>query len=493
MKKINSDSEAIIDAARSNLLSYACMMNPGYRPVPHLAQIASIMHRVERGELKRVIITIPPRHGKSMLCSEFFPAWYLGRNPEKYIITASYGQDLSDDFGRKVRNQMQDPIYQYLFPRTRLAGDSQSASRFNTTAGGVYRSVGSDGVITGRGAHLFLIDDPTKNRDDAESPTMRRKLRDWYSSTAYTRLMPNGAIVLIMQRWNSADIVGWLLDEHSHENWHVVNMPVVDDDFAKALWADQYPIDVLKLIKKTVGPYNWASQYMQQPIQKETASFAIEQITGYDKLPEMRMVLTACDPAISKSTKACNTAFCTLGIAEDGHIYDLETIAGKWSFFEILTQAKNVLSRHKSSYLGVESVGFQKALSEACAKYFKNVYVIDLKADSDKFRRAESVSHIIERGLFHTNDRELLNEMKNFDPTIVGDAKKDRVDALVHALHMLQKYAPSSFEPSKKDMYAGMSQSQIVVAKLKERRYAEMELEKNGLGFDAEYDGAGFY
>lgn len=435
------DKASVIEPARSSLLSYCAAMNQNYEAPRHLVDLARILRRVESGELKRVIVTIAPRHGKSMQVSQYFPAWYLGRNPSRYLIASSYGQDLSDDFGRKVRDQLEDPLFTQIFPECKISPQSHAANRFQTVSGGTYFAVGAGGPITGRGADLFLIDDPTKNREEAESPTMRHKMREWYKSVAYTRLMPGGAICVVMQRWNKEDLAGYLLKEHAHENWTVYEFPAIND-VGEALWPEAYPVAVLEKIKKTAGPYNWASQYQQRPIDSETRVLNVDKITGYDHLPKLLMVLTSCDPAISKSTKACNTAFSTLGYGDDGHIYDLETVAGHWSFFETLEEAKMILQRQRSQYLGVESNQYQQALAEACQRYFPLVQVVNLKAFKDKFTRAKSVSHIIDQGLFHTNNRELLDEIRNFDPLITGEAKKDRVDAVVHGLHMLQQYAP---------------------------------------------------
>lgn len=431
---------AILQTARDNLLAYSCLVNQSYKLPVHLVKVAKVLQKIERGELKRVIITIPPRHGKSMLCSQYFPAWFIGRNPDKYIITTSYGQDLSNDFGRKVRNQIKDPIFQKIFPGSDLTGDSQAVDKFETTRGGTYIASGINGSITGRGAHLFLVDDPIKNKEEADSETMRRKLEDSYSTVAHSRLMPGGAILVIMARWRQDDLVGHLLKEHAHENWTVINLKAIGDD-GKALWPEAYPLEVLEKIRLSQRR-NWHALYQQSPLPSEGRALKLESITGYDSLPEISMVLTACDPAISKDSNACNTAFCTIGVGANGHIYDLETIAGKYGFYETLDMASNILSRHHSSFLGVESNQYQAALVEACSRHFPLVSVVDIKAIKDKYLRAESVSHIIEKGLFHTNNRELLDEIGNFDPLATGDSKKDRVDALVHALHMAQKYAP---------------------------------------------------
>jgi predicted phage terminase large subunit-like protein len=200
------------DFAFSRLISYAAYQWPDYRCAPHHRLIARKLEAVERGEISRLMISMPPRHGKSMLASEFFPAWYIGRNPDHYVVTATYAQDLADDFGRKVKNQIEDPSFAGIFPGVRLAGDSKSAKRFHVEQdgevseggfehrlqqSGAFYAVGVGGPLTGRGAHLLLIDDPVKNREDADSEVIRKKTKDWYTSTAYTRLMPGGRIVLI--------------------------------------------------------------------------------------------------------------------------------------------------------------------------------------------------------------------------------------------------------------------------------------------------------
>ena len=149
-----------------------------------------------------------------------------------------------------------------------------------------------------------------------------------------------------------------------------------------------------------------------------------------------------------------------MGVGVNNHIYDLETIAGQWTFFETLDQAKGILARQKSHYLGVESNQYQQALVEACERYFPQVNVFSLNAHKDKFMRAKTVSHIIEKGLFHTNNRELLNEIRNFDPEATGETRKDRVDALVHALHMVQQFAPPRYEV-KDDPFKDLSTQQV--------------------------------
>lgn len=195
--------------------------------------------------------------------------------------------------------------------------------------------------------------------------------------------------------------------------------------------------------------------------------FDLTKVKSYETLPRITRVFTGWDPAISKTEAACNTAFCTLGVGEDNHIYDLETVAGKWSFYESLEQAKRIVERHEVHYLGVESTGVQQAYFEAAQKYFPTIQVIDLKADRDKIRRAKAVSHIVSMGLFHTNNKELLAEMSAFTPDAPETQKKDRVDALVHALRMVQTYAPTHIAPPA-NKFEGKSPFQAYIIKSEE-------------------------
>ncbi len=285
------------DFAFSRLISYAAYQWPGYRDAPHHRLIARHLEKVERGEITRLMITMPPRHGKSMLASEFFPAWYLGRNPDHYVVTATYAQELADDFGRKVKNQFEDKSYQSIFPGVTLADDSKSAKRFHIEGAmggyehalaqrGAFYAVGVGGPLTGRGAHLLLIDDPVKNREEADSELIRKKTKDWYTSTAYTRMMPGGRIVIIQTRWHEDDLSGWLLSEHQHEGWTTLNLPAIGQN-GEALWPEQYDVPVLKKIQRAIGARDWSALYQQQPNPDEGDYFRKEWLHEYDQHPPL--------------------------------------------------------------------------------------------------------------------------------------------------------------------------------------------------------------
>lgn len=325
------------EGAFSRLIGYAACQWPGYRDAPHHRLIARHLEAVERGNIKRLMITMPPRHGKSMLASEFFPAWYLGRNPHHYVVTATYAQELADDFGRKVKNQIDDPVYQAIFPGVRLADDSKSAKRFHvegssggyehtTAQKGAFYAVGVGGPLTGRGAHLLLIDDPVKNREDAESEVIRKKTKEWYTSTAYTRLMPGGRVVVIQTRWHEDDLSGWLQAEHGHEGWAVLDLPAINAE-GQALWPEQYDIAALEKIRLAIGPRDWSALYQQRPSPESGDYFKREWLHEVDEEhipPRSQMLIYGASDYAVTADGGDYTVHVVVGLDPEGRMYLLD-------------------------------------------------------------------------------------------------------------------------------------------------------------------------
>lgn len=259
------------ETAATSLLAFTEYTLPSYERADHHVQIADHLEAVVAGDLDRLIIAMPPRHGKSELASRRFPAWFLGRHPDKEIIAASYNADLARDFGREVRNLVASDDYQNVFPGVHLLADSRAADRWHTNRGGVYAAAGIGGSITGRGAHIGLIDDPIKSQEEADSELYRSRLWKWYRSTFYTRLMPfagnpGGAVVVIQTRWHDDDLVGRLLNEPNASEWTVLDLPALggpNED--EALWPERYPAEALQRIRDTVGPRPWSALYQQRP------------------------------------------------------------------------------------------------------------------------------------------------------------------------------------------------------------------------------------
>jgi predicted phage terminase large subunit-like protein len=432
------------DYAFSRLVSYAAYQWPGYKLGRHHLLIARHLEMVERGEITRLMITMPPRHGKSMLASEFFPAWYLGRNPDHYVVAATYAQELADDFGRKVRNQIADPAYAQIFPGVGLKSDSTSSRRFHVTTpldsfatgqNGAYFAVGVGGPLTGRGAHLLLIDDPVKNREDAESEVIRKKTKDWYTSTAYTRLMPGGRIVVIQTRWHEDDLAGWLQEEHKHEGWVILDLPAIDDD-GQALWPEQYDIEALERIKRALPPRDWSALYQQRPSPETGDYFKREWVHLADHVPQMESMtrVGGSDYAVT-SDGGDYTVHAVLGLDPEGKpwLLDLwrrQASSDVWvdAFCDLVKKWKPLGWAEETGQIksGVGPFLLRKQLDTGA-------YVAreQFPTRGDKAVRAQSFRGLIAtRGLYIHKDApfvsDLISEMMSF-PVGVHD---DQVDAL---------------------------------------------------------------
>jgi len=357
------------EEAKNSLVGYAKFQMENYLSPPHIKLLASKLEAVERGDIRRLAIFMPPRHGKSILTSEFFPAWYMGRNPDKYIICSTYAQDLADDFGRKVRNQLQDKRYTDIFPDAELSTDSSSMRRFNTTKGGVYYAVGAGSAITGRGAHLLLIDDPIKGREEADSAAMRKNLLDWYRATAYTRLMPNGSVILIQTRWHEDDLAGWILKETGHEGWDVIEFPAILNERAAGmldleegdpLWKESYPIERLEEIKKTIGTREWSSLYAQKPSVEEGNIIKRWWWKTWtrEQPPEMDYILQSWDTAYTVTETSDYSACTTWGVfsGEGGYnLFLIDSFREKLTFPELKNQAVHLYNEHQPDLVLVEA------------------------------------------------------------------------------------------------------------------------------------------
>ena len=278
-----------------------------------------------------------------MLTSEHFPAWYLGRNPGKSIVCATYAQDLADDFGRKVRNQMIDPLFGQIFPACNVSADSASASKISTQQHGNYFAAGIGGPLTGRGANVLLIDDPHKDRADAESVVMRKRAKDWFQSVAYTRLMDGGAVILMMTRWHEDDLAGWLLREHADEGWEVVEIPADPPP-----WPERYPVAELDRIRRMVGPREWSALYMQKPVPGGGGEFRRDMLRYYHDAPGkigdgMNKYLL-CDPAGEQRKDNDYTSMWVIGLGADGNYYWLDGVRDRLSLPD---RGKQVMRLHR--------------------------------------------------------------------------------------------------------------------------------------------------
>lgn len=396
-------ANSLLALARADLACYSIAQWSPFELAAHHRLIVEKLEAVERGEIQRLMIFMPPRHGKSLLATQMFPAWYLGRHPDRFVISASYGQDLSDDFGRKVRNLISSPLHRTVFPTCRLADGAASMRRFNTLAGGSYYAVGRGGPITGRGAHLLILDDLLKDREEAQSEMVRRNLHQWYAHVAYTRLQPGGAIVLIATRWHEDDLAGRLLNEQANENWVVVSLPAiaeVDESFRCAgepLWPEKFPLSDLQRIRQSVGSAAWASLYQQRPAAAEGAIFKRDWIRRYRDVPNsFRKIIQSWDTAFKTGTENDYSALTTWGVTDIGYFL-LSFWRGRAEFPELKRQVSSQAEQWKPHAILVEDKASGQSLIQELRLATK-FPVLPIKVDGDKRARAEAVTPLFEAG-----------------------------------------------------------------------------------------------
>jgi predicted phage terminase large subunit-like protein len=445
------DHSQLLALAHQDLACYSIALWRQFELAPHHDLIIRKLEAIERGEIKRLMIFLPPRHGKSFITSSIFPAWFLGKHPERHVIFATYGQELSDDFGRPVRNFIADRVHQEIFPNCRLSEDSTSVRRFNTTAGGAYFAVGRGGSITGRGAHLLLIDDPIKGFEEANSETVRKALHEWYASVAYTRLMPGGAIIIIQTRWHEDDLAGWLLREHSSENWDVLSLPAIaeqDEGFRKegeALWPGEFPLPVLQGIRTGIGGRTWASLYQQRPAAAEGVIFKRDWWQRFSRSLTVRFdqVVQSWDTAFKRGTENDFSVCTTWGVTGHGY-YLLHLWRQRVEFPELKRALASLEEQWEPHAILVEDKASGQSLIQEL-QLSTALPLIPVKVDSDKQTRAQAVTPLIEAGKVFLPESapwlvDFIEEMARF-PNGVHD---DVVDATTQALNYLRVKPPRS-------------------------------------------------
>jgi predicted phage terminase large subunit-like protein len=392
--------------AKRSLLAFTEYTNPLYERAGHHELIAAKLEAVERGEIDRLMIFMPPRHGKSELASVRFPAWYLGRNPTHQIITASYAHKLAAKFGRQVRNLIAGQEYQSIFPGVLLSEDSQAKDLFNTGQGGVYMATGVDGSVTGSGGHIVSIDDPVKGRQEADSETVQETAWDWYRGDLYTRLMPNAKIVLTQTRWNEADLAGRILESEGRAEdggqWTVLDLPAINAD-GEALWPAWYPLSVLERIKGAIGPREWSALYQQRPQPDEGTFFQRSWFKEWEKLPVVRHYGSS-DYAVTDGG-GDYTVHTVWGIDSKGDVYRVEQWKGQTASDQWIERKLDLVAKYKPLCWFGEGGVIQKAVEPMLRRRMRerNIHcrIEWLPSVHDKPTRARSFQAMAATGRVH--------------------------------------------------------------------------------------------
>lgn len=349
------EARAKLNAARNSILGFAHAVYPGFKEGPHHRQLAKIFDAVIRGEKKRVIINIAPRMGKSEFSSYLFPAYFLGRFPDKKIIMGTHTASLSEDFGRRIKNLSAEEAYKSIFPAMKVAEDQKAAGKWSTDVGGQYYAVGVGGSIAGRGADLFIIDDPHSEQDlKSGTRTPFDAAWTWFQSGPLQRLMPGGAIIVIMTRWSEIDLTGQLI-KHQIKNpdadrWEIVELPAIlyeNTDEEKSLWPQQWPIEQLQAKRAGMDPRFWQAQYMQNPTSEVAAVIKRDlwKIWEPEDPPRCEYIIQSWDTAHETKTSSDYSACTTWGVwfneedNDNAHIILLDAIKGRWTFPDLKQRA----------------------------------------------------------------------------------------------------------------------------------------------------------
>lgn len=450
-------TQEALERAQTNLTVFKQVLFRRYQRAPHLDLLDRVLTQVSRyvetgGEygIGRLIIEMPPRHGKTVTTSRFYPAWHLGRNPDHRIMLVSYGATLSDKNSRMARNLIRSPYYQAIFPNVELAPDSRAVDSWDlASADGGADALGIGGGATGKGAHLLIIDDPVKNRAEAESDTFRTNTWDAFTSDLYTRLEPGGAIIIMATRWHTDDLTGKAL-QMDDEGWKRLRLPALAEDndplgreYGAALWEQRFSRANLEKVKTAIGAYDFASLYQQSPMKSGGGLFDATKIEIVDYIPECKQVVRFYDLAVTAKKTSDYTVGLKLGITADERPVILDVWRGQRELPDVqeaIVQNAQMDGASVPIRLEAEKAGIvqlQFLLRDPRMRSF----TVDAKApEGDKYTRAAPVAARVNAGrvlmVKAAWNRALLDELAVF-PQGEHD---DQVDALSGAYDMIADY-----------------------------------------------------
>jgi predicted phage terminase large subunit-like protein len=440
------EKRASLTAAQSSILGFANYIYPGFKTGPHHRKLAKIFEEVIAGTKKRVIINIAPRHGKSEFSSYLFPAYFLGKFPDKKIIMGTHTAGLSEDFGRRVRNLIDSEEYRDIFPQTLVAEDQKAAGKWSTSAGGQYYAAGVGGALAGRGADLFVIDDPHSEQDVKTNSRLAFDTAwSWFQTGPLQRLMPNGAIIVIMTRWSLLDLTGKLLDYQTKNPesvpWEIVELPAILPS-GKSLWPEQWPIEALEKTKASLDPKYWNAQYMQQPTSDNSAIISRKhwRIWTADDPPVCDYVIQSWDTAFETKNNSDYSACTTWGVFYNEEENDspqvilLDAFKDRMAFPEL----KEIALKHWKEWQPDAFIVEKKAAGAPLIQELRNMGIpvqeFSPSRGNDKMVRLNAVADLFSSGKIWAPDtrwaREVIEEVAAFP---VGE-HDDYVDTTSQAL-----------------------------------------------------------
>jgi predicted phage terminase large subunit-like protein len=412
----------------------------------HHIKIAEALDRVIAGKCKRLMIAMPPRHGKSQMGSYLFPAYLMGKLPQSKLIVGSHTAELAQRFGRMIRNLVEDERYGELFPNTKLSVDSKAAGRWNTNAGGEAFFIGKGGAMTGRGGDIVVLDD-ILDEQDAVSETAMENTWEWYTSGPRQRLQPNGAIIIINTRWKTDDLSGRLLRQQGQlksDQWEILEFPAILPS-GNPLWPGYWSLDELEKVKMSIGLKKWNAQWQQQPTNDDGAILKREwwRRWKYDEPPNCSYIIQTMDTAYSKKETADFSVIATWGVfrpsADEGPgLMLLSVKKGRWDFPELKRVAKAEYVYWQPDNVLIEAKATGTPLQHELRKMGIPVTMYSpggRRTGQDKVSRANAVAPILESGMvWYPEDEEFAQDMVEECAAFPNGSNDDQVDAMVMAL-----------------------------------------------------------
>lgn len=384
--------------ARRSLAAFTRRMFRGYTPGRHLDLLIDAVERAVAAPAGRLIVTMPPRHSKSLHVSEHLPAWYLGAFPDNRVIGAANTASLAYTFSRRVRNKLADPLWP--FPGVRVAEDKGAVQAWDLDGHrGGYLAVGVGGTPTGQGADLLVVDDPIRSAADADSQTVRDALWEWYQGTIRTRLEPAASIVLTATRWHEDDLTGRLLAAESAggEPWEHLHLPALSDD-GDPLWPERWPLPELERARIAVGARTWEAQYQGRPSPAEGAVLKRDWWGWYDRAapPHFSVTIQSADTAFKTGTANDWSVVLTWGLAPDGY-YLIDRWRERVAFPDLKRAAVAAYDRWRPEAVYVEDAASGQSLVQELQSATR-LPVIPVRPDRDKLARVHAVSPTVEAG-----------------------------------------------------------------------------------------------
>lgn len=462
-----SDTDRLL--ARASPAAFAHIVSGGeYVPFDHLLLLDEHLTALAAGELRRLIVSMPPRHGKSETVSRYLPAWYLGRFPERRVMLASYAAALAHTFSAKARDLLAEFGEELFGVSVARRSAGAAAWELERRTGGMV-AAGVGGPLTGRGAHLLVIDDPVKNAEDAASQTLRDKNWDWWRSTARTRLQKGGAVVLVMTRWHEDDLAGRLLSDGG-EDWTVLELPALAERGdrlgrreGEALCPALFDKRALTEARSALGSYFWSALYQQAPLPADGAIFRRADFR-YFRTEDDLYVLTSdggerrvarsscyhfatCDPALSSKETADYTALTLWAVTPERDLLLLEVIRERFEQPDQLGLIRNFFNRHQPRELRVEANAHGQALFQQLLR--EGLPVIPERADVDKVTRARgAVPRYEAHTVYHRQGADWLDAYEAELAAFPNAAHDDQVDCYTYAALALHKISQTTRKQS---------------------------------------------